>query len=146
MQESRLFLPSISDIIFLTIFLSSSFLFGQAYLRDADTGYHIRAGEIMLKNFSILRQDPFSWITPALAWQPYEWLSQVLIAGIYRFTSLAGTVVFFALLVSLTYLLLFKILKRECQILFAVAIFLRNTPENYFLIEKYLVNEASREA
>ena len=25
-------------------------------------------------------------------------------------------------------------------------IFLRNTPENYFLIEKYLVNEASREA
>jgi hypothetical protein len=124
MQKSRLFLPSISDIIFLTIFLSSSFIFGQAYLRDADTGLHIRAGEIMLQNFSILRQDPFSWITPALAWQPYEWLSQVLIAGIYRFTGLAGTVVLFALLVSLTYLLLFKILKSECQILFAVAILL----------------------
>lgn len=124
MQKSRLFLPSISDIIFLTIFMSSSFLFGQAYLRDADTGYHIRAGEIMLTNFSILRHDPFSWITPALAWQPHEWLSEVLIAGIYRFTGLAGTVVFFALLVSFTYVLLFKILKRECQLLFAVAILL----------------------
>jgi hypothetical protein len=71
-----------------------------------------------------LKQDPFSWITPALAWQPHEWLSEVLIAGIYRFAGLGGTVVFCALLVSLTYLLLFNMLKRECHILFAVAILL----------------------
>jgi len=46
-------IPSIVDIIFISLFLLLAFSAGKDLLGDVDTGYHIRAGEYILNTFSI---------------------------------------------------------------------------------------------
>ena len=91
-------------IVFITCFtVSGSFLLG-----DGDTGYHIRAGEIILKDLAVPRHDPFSFITPPLPWTAHEWLSEVVMAIVHKPLGMPGIVFFFALLLATTYWLLFR--------------------------------------
>src|SRR5262245_66438738 len=56
-QVSILF-PSVGTIIFLGVFLGLVYLGNHAtLLGDTDTGYHIRAGEVILVTFSVPRYD-----------------------------------------------------------------------------------------
>ena len=63
--SSRLvqFLPSLADVAFL---MPIVFLFGpmegaRTLLTDGDTGWHIRAGDWMLRHGSVARHDFFSF-------------------------------------------------------------------------------------
>lgn len=107
-------LPSIADMLFLSIFLYLSFSAGKGLLNDADTGYHIRAGEYILNTLSIPRTDIFSFISPPIPWTAHEWLSEVIMALVHNAFGLTGVVLFFAFMISLTYFLLFKI-TRNCS-------------------------------
>ncbi|MDI6801271.1 MAG: hypothetical protein QMD01_04350 [Thermodesulfovibrionales bacterium] len=109
--KGSLFIPSISDIFFISIFLYLSFSAGQGLLSDCDTGYHIRAGEWIIDNLSIPRHDMFSFITPSLPWTAHEWGSEVIIALIHKSFGLTGIVIFFSFVISITYYFFFKILK-----------------------------------
>jgi hypothetical protein len=80
-------------------------------LGDGDTGYHIRAGEYILKTFSIPKHDIFSFLTPALPWTTHEWLSEIVMALIHRVSGLGGVVFFFATVIATVYYLLFKIIR-----------------------------------
>src|SRR4030065_638052 len=63
------FIPSIGQFLFLVIFLVLSVMpTGKQMLADADTGYHIRAGECILDSLSVSRHDIFSLRTPPLPW------------------------------------------------------------------------------
>src|SRR5215510_10203058 len=106
----RLLIPSIGTVLFLTIFLPLALL-GRVLLNDTDTGYHIRAGEVILDTFSVPRYDIFSFHSPPLPWTAHEWLSEVIMALVHRAFGLTGIVVFFAFVIALTYYLLFKILR-----------------------------------
>lgn len=105
------FIPSIADILFLTILLYLFFAGGKMLLGDGDTGYHIRAGEYILKTFSVPRYDIFSYLSPALPWTAHEWLSEVVMALVHRVSGLGGVVVFFAGIIAAVYYLLFKIIR-----------------------------------
>lgn len=107
-------LPSIADMLFLALFLYLSFSAGKGLLNDADTGYHIRAGEYILNNLSIPKKDIFSFISPPIPWTAHEWLSEVIMALVHKAFGLTGIVLFFSFLISLTYFLLFKI-TRNCS-------------------------------
>lgn len=111
MRKKNVFLPSVADILFVSIFLFLSLYAGQKLLADCDTGYHIRAGQYILKTMSIPRHDIFSFRRPALPWTAHEWLSETIMALIYGLSGLTGVVVFYALLIALTYYLMFKILR-----------------------------------
>ena len=91
-------------------------------LRDGDTGYHIRVGEFILQNRVIPREDIFSYITPILPWTTHEWLSEVVMAGIHQMAGLTGVVVFFAVLLSLTYAILFRFLHAKSNLWIAVGL------------------------
>lgn len=104
-------IPSIADIIFISVFLSLSFSAVDSLLSDCDTGYHIRAGEYILETLSIPRQDIFSFHSPSPAWIAHEWLSELIMAIIHNAFGLTGIVIFFSFLVSLVYYFLFKILR-----------------------------------
>lgn len=106
-------IPSIADIIFVSLFLYLSFSAGKVLLRDADTGYHIRAGEYIINTLSIPKHDIFSFLTPPPAWTAHEWLSEVIMAIIHKAFGLTGVVIFFSLLIALVYYLLFKIIRIE---------------------------------
>ena len=101
-------LPSLSQMAFLIVFIACFSGSGSFLLSDGDTGYHIRAGEIILKDLAVPRHDPFSFITPTLPWTAHEWLSEVVMAIVHNALGLPGIVFLFALLLSTTYLLLFR--------------------------------------
>ncbi|HYN74447.1 MAG TPA: hypothetical protein VER06_00500, partial [Candidatus Methanoperedens sp.] len=107
------FIPSIAQIGFLVVFIACFTVSGSFLLGDGDTGYHIRAGEIILRDLAVPRHDPFSFITPPLSWTAHEWLSEVVMAITHNALGLPGIVFLFALLLSTTYWLLFRAIRNR---------------------------------
>lgn len=105
--------PSISDVIFISIFIYLSLIDGSGLLVDCDTGYHIRAGEVISKNISVPKHDIFSFIEPPIPWTAHEWLSEVIMAKINGLFGLTGIVLFFGIIIALIYSLLFKFIRKE---------------------------------
>jgi len=101
-------LPSMAQFLFLILFLHLSVNAGQHLLDDADTGFHIRGGEYMLETRSIPAHDPFSFSAKPLPWSTHEWLSAAGMGLLRQVFGLTGVVLFFALLISLVYSVLFK--------------------------------------
>lgn len=111
--KSKIFVPSLANLLFLALFLCLSFSTGKFLLSDADTGWHIRAGEYILATFSVPKQDIFSFITPPPYWVNHSWLSEVIMAFIHQSLGLTGVVIFFGLLISLVYSILFRLMQKE---------------------------------
>ncbi|WP_246038047.1 hypothetical protein [Geomonas terrae] len=101
-------LPSIADFLFIAIFLLVSVHLGKSLLNDGDTGYHIRAGEYIMKTMKVPQYDMFSYLTPPLPWTAHEWLSEVIMALVHSAFGLTGVVVFFSFFIALTAMLLFE--------------------------------------
>lgn len=117
------FIPSIPDIFFVTIFFCLFFSSKSTLLADCDTGYHIRAGEYIIRTLSVPKFDIFSFHTPAIPWTAHEWLSEVIMAVIHGMFGLTGIVAFFAFLLALTAYLLFNMLKSyQTDMLFSTVI------------------------
>jgi hypothetical protein len=118
--KSKIFFPSLANLIFLFLFLSLSLSRGGFLLSDADTGWHIRAGEFILATFSVPKHDIFSFITPPPHWINHQWLSEVIMAFVHQSWGLTGIVIFFSLLISLSYSILFKLMQNERGNIFLV--------------------------
>ena len=74
-------LPSIGNMIFIAVFFVLIFGSGNALLGDGDTGYHIKTGQVILKNWSIPAHDFYSFHFPALSWTAHEWLADRLMGN-----------------------------------------------------------------
>src|SRR5436190_18406110 len=107
-SQTRFWLPSFADIFFCCSFLRLILSSDNWLLNDGDAGYHIRAGEYILHNFSVPKYDIFSYISPPLPWIAHEWLSEVIMALVHGFAGLTGIVIFFSFLIGLTYFVLFR--------------------------------------
>ena len=88
-------------------------LFGVALLAmamvetlDPDMWWHLRTGEYILAQ-GLPRQDVFSFTVPDHAWITHEWLSQVFMWLVYQAGGLPGLMLVFALLIALTYWLVY---------------------------------------
>lgn len=103
-------LPSIGSMVFVSILMVLVFGIGNGLLYDGDTGYHIRTGEEILKHWRVPAHDIFSFHLPPLKWTAHEWLSQVILAAVYKFSGLTGIVILFAFLLAATHWLLYFIL------------------------------------
>jgi hypothetical protein len=111
-KKPSYFLPSIGQFLFLVVFLVLTFSpAGKNMLADADTGYHIRAGDYILETRTVPKHDIFSYHSPPLPWTAHEWLSEVVMAVLHRISGLTGVVIFFSLMISLTYALLFRYMR-----------------------------------
>jgi hypothetical protein len=118
---ARWLMPSVGDIIFLSILLCLLGLYGLGLLIDADTGMHIRTGEYILDHGTIPKLDPFSYTKANEPWIIHSWLSGVLFALIHRLYDLSGVALLSAFTISFTYLLLFRFLiRRQVDLLTAV--------------------------
>lgn len=107
----RFFVPAISHVLFVVVFLHLAFNVGNNLLEDGDTGYHVRAGESILRTLSVPHQDNFSFLSPPPAWTAHEWLSEVIMALLHRAFGLTGMVLFFIFLIAFIYAMLFRILR-----------------------------------
>ncbi len=114
-------IPTVAEVIFLALFLILSFSNGRGLLNDADTGYHIRAGDYILQTHSIPRQDIFSYITPPIPWTAHEWLSEVIMSLLHRQLGLTGVVLFFSFVIAVVYYLFFRALRSHDGNIFIAA-------------------------
>src|SRR6516225_10901411 len=102
-KVATFFIPSIADILFLSVFLYLAFYAGKGLLNDADTGWHIRVGDYILNTLSVPRHDIFSFITPPIPWTAHEWLAEVIMSLIHRGFGLTGIALFFSFAIALVY-------------------------------------------
>jgi hypothetical protein len=118
---ARWLMPSVEDILFLTILLwiLGSYSFG--LLSDADTGMHIRTGDYILDHWSIPKGDIFSYTKADQPWIVQSWLAAVLFALVHRWLGLDGVALLSAFTIALTFMLLFRLLiRRNADLLTAV--------------------------
>src|SRR5215470_2675937 len=95
-------LPSFADFAFL---MPLAILFGRMagmenLLGDCDTGWHIRTGEWILAHHWVPARDIFSFSKPGDPWFAWEWLSDVIFAGLNYLGGLQAVVLFSILLIS----------------------------------------------
>ncbi len=122
----RYLIPSVRDIIFILLFWS--LLAGPLSnrpLADADIGWHIRTGELILATHSLPRTDPFSSTMQGQPWFAWEWLYDLALGILHRTCGLNGVVWLCALLAAAIFaLLLSQLLRRGTGLLLAVVLML----------------------
>ncbi|MDQ6664520.1 MAG: hypothetical protein M3Z23_09010 [Acidobacteriota bacterium] len=111
------FLPSLTDVAFLMpiFFLFFKLDGATSMLGDGDTGWHIRTGEWILRNGRVPHADIFSFTKPGQPWFAWEWLWDVAFAGIHKHGGMAAVVLINILLISFTFALLFRLVRRKCS-------------------------------
>ena len=117
-------LPSLTDFAFL---MPLAFLFGRMYgvktlLGDCDTGWHIRTGEWIVANHAAPLRDVFSFSKPGDPWFAWEWLSDVLFAGLNALGGLQAVVVFSILLIVATFTGLYLLVRRQSNPVVAILV------------------------
>ena len=112
---ATILLPTIGNIIFVALLFVLVFNSGNGLLGDGDSGYHIRTGELILKEWRIPALDPYSYHVPPLQWTAHEWLAEVIMATIHSVSGLTGIVLFFAVLLALIHWCLYRILREAIE-------------------------------
>ncbi|MBJ6800992.1 hypothetical protein [Geomonas propionica] len=116
-------IPSVADLFLVTVLFALFFTTPSQLLVDGDTSYHIRAGEEIIRTGAVPLFDMFSQHVPPLPWTAHEWLAEVIMALSHQWAGLAGVVALYALLLALTFRLLFKaLLSLDAGVLPAVAV------------------------
>ncbi len=81
-RASGSLLPDLGDIIFLCLLYLTIGLLPNFVLNDGSTGWHLVTGQYILQNLSIPHQDLISYTFPDKPWVAYEWLPDVVAAGL----------------------------------------------------------------
>jgi hypothetical protein len=121
----RLLQPSFSDFFFAAMMVWL-FLLGdgwQSLLMDGDVGWHIRAGEYVLDHRAVPDQDLFSFSKPGAPWFAWEWLADVIDAGLFRIFGLKGVVLLAGVLAVLfAWLLLRHVIWKRANAFIALVV------------------------
>jgi len=117
-------LPSLADIAFL---MPIALLIGRmggltVLLGDGDTGWHIRTGEWILAHHAVPYRDLFSYSKPDSIWYAWEWLADVVFAGLNKAGGLAAISLFAVLLIAGTITLVFRLARRKSNAVVAIAV------------------------
>jgi hypothetical protein len=102
-KEKKIFL------FFLFIFFGFCGLFAVQKIVDPDFWWHLKTGEWIWHHKAIPYVDPFSYTFKGAEWINYEWFFHTLIYPIYKLGGFGGLIVFEAIAVLLTFLILFFI-------------------------------------
>jgi hypothetical protein len=86
------YVPPLAVPLAAALVLYGLVLFLPQVLYDADTFWHIAAGEKMLQLRHVLHTDPFSHTVNGKEWQTHEWLSEIAMALAYRAGGWSGVV------------------------------------------------------
>ena len=104
----NILLPRLGDILFIALFVAVIGLGPRLLNQDGDLGRHLTIGEYILDNGNIPTRDLFSHTLAGAALTPHEWLAQVIFAGANRVGGLDGVVIFSALLIAVTFTLVYR--------------------------------------
>jgi hypothetical protein len=108
MKLLRFFLPRIEYILVAAIFWGIIANGPRILNFDGDLPRHILTGNLILKTQRVPTTDVFSFRTTGYPSFPHEWLSQVIFAAIYDWLSLDGIVLLTALIIMLTWGIVYR--------------------------------------
>jgi hypothetical protein len=74
---------------------------------DPDVWWHLRTGQLIVQTHNVFRTDPYSFTRFGQPWVDHEWLSQVLMFGLYRLAGWGGLIVVFSAVIAAAFLLAF---------------------------------------
>jgi hypothetical protein len=99
-------IPSVADFLFVALLFGLSCgALGRLLLRDASIGWHIRNGQQMLLTHTITHTDVFSSTMNGKTWYAWEWLYDLVFAGIHHAMGLNGVVFYSAAIIAATFVL-----------------------------------------
>ena len=122
MKLLRFFLPRIEYILFAAIFWGIAASGPKILNFDGDLPRHILTGKLILQTQRVSTTDIFSFRTVGYPSIPHEWLSQVLLAGAYNWLGLDGIILVTALIIMLTWCIVYYQALRKSYNLFAAMI------------------------
>src|SRR5882672_5907354 len=93
--------------VFVIVFALGLFAMAARNSVDPDLWWHLRTGQLILQDHHVLHADPFSFTRHGHAWTNHEWLADIFIFSIYRYTRWAGLIVTFAVITTAALLLVF---------------------------------------
>jgi len=93
--------------LFVIILALGLFIMAARSVTDPDVWWHLRTGQLMLENHKILHSDPYSFTKLGQPWVDHEWLSQILIYGLYRMAGWGALIAGFAAIIAGAYLIVF---------------------------------------
>jgi hypothetical protein len=126
MRPGRLFsylAPSLVDVLFISLVLALAY--GSPSLRllnDPGIGWHIRTGEWILQNHAIPHTDLFSNVTTR-PWFAWEWLFDLGVGKVHAWWGLNGVLAGGAIVIALTFALLFRLTLRRGASLLPAMVF-----------------------
>jgi hypothetical protein len=94
----------IRQLFFILLFLGL-FLMTLRPISDPDFWWHLRTGQLIAQTGSIPHFDPYSFTNPGKPWIAHEWLSELLIYGLYKLGSYGLLILFFSLVMTGAFLL-----------------------------------------
>ncbi len=108
---ARLLVPDLALTAALVTLFYVFFLFGgpTALFRDADAGWHLRAGERMVASGRLLQTDPWSFSKPGASWLAWEWAPDIVTGEVHQTAGLAGVAAAYALAIALAVWLWFRL-------------------------------------
>lgn len=107
----RFVVPSLSDFVFIFLIVWLFMMSGPGWnrlLEDGDTGWHIRAGDLILATGTVPVTDPFSFSKPGAPWYAWEWLSEVAMAELHAFGGLKAVSLAAGVMIALFGVLLLR--------------------------------------
>lgn len=76
--------------------------FNQAIFRDGDSGWHLGAGNFILRTGTIPSTDPFSFTFHGAPWTAHEWLAEVAMAGLFGVAGWSGVALLYGVSAAVT--------------------------------------------
>ncbi|MFC1849099.1 hypothetical protein ACFL27_02720 [candidate division CSSED10-310 bacterium] len=103
-----LLVPSLAGILLLVFFLGAFHP-----VKSRDIFWHLKTGQYIYENGTIPARDPFSFTARGRPWHAHEWLSDVLLYLVHKKAGFLGLIVLKAILLGLTFMLLFRLSSRQ---------------------------------
>ena len=104
----RLLIPSLGDVIFISVFYFAMRLGANLFQRDGDLGRHIRLGRSVIDDGVIPTVDVYSHTMTGGEMIPHEWLAQTLFASTERLFGFDGIGILTAVVSALPWLILYR--------------------------------------
>jgi hypothetical protein len=119
----RWLLPTLQDVVFISLFILAMMIGPRMLNIDGDLGRHITIGRQIIATRSIPLSDIFSHTMAGEPLTPHEWLAQTIFAAWHSLAGLDGVVFWCALLIALTFTLVFRTcLNHQCSLLVALLV------------------------
>jgi hypothetical protein len=110
------FLPRLQDVLFVAVFIAAMLLGPRMLNMDGDLPRHILTGKFIVETKTVPMTEPFAYPYQGKPYVSHEWLTDIVFYLIYKSTGLTGIAILSALLLSITFFLLYAYISRQFKL------------------------------